>query len=102
MAAGGASDGDLVEIRSDSKSFGDNLVLDDVTLTFDRGEAIVIAGPSGSGKSTLLRCVNGLETVDSGEIAFDGTSVTRAGRGITKLRSRIVMVFQQFNLFPHL
>ncbi len=94
--------GPVVEIRDVRKSFGDNLVLDGVSLEVQRGHAIVIAGPSGSGKSTLLRCVNGLETVDSGEIHFDGESVTSAGRGVTALRARIGMVFQQFNLFPHM
>ena len=63
-----------------SKAFGDNVVLDGVDLSVARGEVIVIAGPSGSGKSTMLRCVNGLETIDSGEIRFDGRPV-RAGQG---------------------
>ena len=92
----------MVEIRAISKSFGDNLVLDQVDMTVSRGEAIVIAGPSGSGKSTLLRCVNGLETIDQGEIVFDGNRVDATGKGITALRARIGMVFQQFNLFPHM
>jgi ABC-type polar amino acid transport system ATPase subunit len=92
----------LVELRDVRKSFGDNLVLDDVSLSFDRGECIVIAGPSGSGKSTMLRCINGLETVDSGDILFGGQSIVNAGKDITRLRSDIGMVFQQFNLFPHM
>jgi glutamate transport system ATP-binding protein len=96
--AGGAH---LVELRGVRKSFGDNLVLDDVDLAVSRGEAIVIAGPSGSGKSTMLRCINALEEVDEGEVLFDGRSVTGAGKGITALRAQIGMVFQQFNLFPH-
>jgi ABC-type polar amino acid transport system ATPase subunit len=91
----------LVELREVRKSFGYNLVLDGIDLNLDRGEAVVIAGPSGSGKSTLLRCINGLEEIDSGEISFDGQSVTRAGKGISRLRAEIGMVFQQFNLFPH-
>ncbi len=91
----------LVELRQVSKSFGDNLVLDGIDLGLDRGEAIVVAGPSGSGKSTLLRCMNGLETVDSGEIRFDGHAISGAGKGIHLLRAQIGMVFQQFNLFPH-
>ena len=93
--------GHLVEIKGIKKSFGSNVVLDDIDLFIDRGEAVVIAGPSGSGKSTLLRCVNALETVDSGEIRFDGKSISGAGKGIFKLRSEMGMVFQQFNLFPH-
>ena len=92
----------LVELRAVRKAFGDNVVLDGIDLEVDRGEAIVIAGPSGSGKSTMLRCVNGLETVDDGEITFDGASISGAGKGLAKLRSQIGMVFQQFNLFPHM
>ena len=96
-----ASDGSLVELRAVHKTFGDNVVLDGIDLTVNRGEAIVIAGPSGSGKSTMLRCVNGLETVDRGEIRFDGRPVT-PGKGLPALRAEIGLVFQQFNLFPHM
>ena len=91
----------LVELRSVRKSFGDNVVLDGIDLSVGRGEVIVIAGPSGSGKSTMLRCINGLETVDEGEVRFDGRSVSGAGKALAKLRSEIGMVFQQFNLFAH-
>jgi glutamate transport system ATP-binding protein len=98
----GVDSGRLIELRGVRKAFGDNVVLDDIDLAVDRGEAIVIAGPSGSGKSTLLRCVNGLEPCDAGEIRFDGRSITRAGRAIHELRAEIGMVFQQFNLFPHM
>ena len=91
----------LVELKSIQKSFGSNRVLDGIDLSIGRGEAVVIAGPSGSGKSTLLRCINGLETVDSGEITFEGKSITKAGKGIFALRAEMGMVFQQFNLFPH-
>ena len=93
--------GHLVEVRDIRKSFGSNVVLDGIDLSIDRGEAVVIAGPSGSGKSTLLRCVNALETIDSGDILFDGQSIPNAGKGIFKLRAEMGMVFQQFNLFPH-
>ena len=93
--------GHLVEVRDIRKSFGSNVVLDGIDLSIDRGEAVVIAGPSGSGKSTLLRCVNALETIDSGDIRFDGQSIPNAGKGIFKLRAEMGMVFQQFNLFPH-
>jgi ABC-type polar amino acid transport system ATPase subunit len=92
----------LVELRDVRKAFGDNVVLDGVDLRVKKGEAIVIAGPSGSGKSTMLRCVNGLETVDSGELLFDGRSIAKAGKELPKLRREIGMVFQQFNLFPHM
>jgi glutamate transport system ATP-binding protein len=83
------------------KSFGDHVVLDEIDLTIDRGEVIVIAGPSGSGKSTMLRCINGLEPIDSGEIRFDGRPLDRSGRALSRTRQEIGMVFQQFNLFPH-
>jgi glutamate transport system ATP-binding protein len=102
MTAEGATAAALVELKGIRKAFGDNVVLDGVDLAVSRGEAIVIAGPSGSGKSTMLRCVNGLETIDEGEIVFDGRSVSSAGKGITALRAQIGMVFQQFNLFPHM
>ena len=99
---GGDDRGDrVVELEQVCKSFGDNLVLDAIDLTIDRGEAIVVAGPSGSGKSTMLRCINGLEPIDSGDIRFAGQSVPKAGKGVYALRARIGMVFQQFNLFPH-
>jgi ABC-type polar amino acid transport system ATPase subunit len=91
----------LVELRGIRKSFGTNVVLDGIDLTVARGEVIVIAGPSGSGKSTMLRCVNGLEPVDAGEILFDGRPV-KPGRGLPALRAEIGLVFQQFNLFPHM
>jgi glutamate transport system ATP-binding protein len=97
----GAKSSRLVELDGIRKSFGDNLVLDAIDLTIDRGEVVVIAGPSGSGKSTMLRCINGLETVDEGEVRFDGQSITRAGKAINRLRAEIGMVFQQFNLFAH-
>jgi polar amino acid transport system ATP-binding protein len=84
------------------KSFGDNLVLDGIDLEVTRGEALVVIGPSGSGKSTLLRCVNLLEPLDSGRIFLEGEEITRKGVDVTAVRQRIGMVFQQFNLFPHL
>ncbi|MEX2459276.1 MAG: amino acid ABC transporter ATP-binding protein [Actinomycetota bacterium] len=96
-----ATNGRLVEVDGVEKRFGSNIVLQDVDLTVERGEVIVIAGPSGSGKSTLLRCINGLESVDSGDIRFEGRSVTSAGKQIHQLRADIGMVFQSFNLFPH-
>jgi glutamate transport system ATP-binding protein len=101
MGAQETANGHLVELKDVRKSFGTNLVLDGIDLTVERGEAIVIAGPSGSGKSTMLRCVNALEAIDSGEITFDGRSISQAGKNIYKLRAEIGMVFQSFNLFPH-
>jgi len=97
-----AGTGQLVELAGVRKSFDGNLVLDGIDLRIDRGEAIVVAGPSGSGKSTMLRCINGLEPIDAGSIRFDGQAVEAAAKGIHALRSEIGMVFQQFNLFPHM
>ena len=96
------ADGPLVRVERVRKSFGSLEVLRELDLKVDRGEVIVILGPSGSGKSTLLRCINGLETIDSGKILFDGREVVSAGKTIHKIRAEIGMVFQQFNLFPHL
>jgi len=89
-------------MRAVCKSFGDNLVLDRIDLDIERGTAIVVAGPSGSGKSTLLRCLNGLEPIDSGEIRFGGAELPSGGKELQRVRARIGMVFQQFNLFPHM
>ncbi len=101
MATTPQGDGALLVLQGVRKAFGSNVVLDGIDLTVGAGEAVVIAGPSGSGKSTLLRCVNGLESVDGGDIRFAGRSIPNAGREIYRLRSEIGMVFQQFNLFPH-
>jgi len=97
-----AQDGSLVRLDSVRKSFGDNVVLEDVDLEISRSSAVVVAGPSGSGKSTMLRCINGLEPIDSGEVLFDGRRVETAGHEIYAIRAEIGMVFQQFNLFPHM
>ena len=99
---GATNESGLVELRSVRKSFGDNVVLNDIDLSIGHGEAIVVAGPSGSGKSTMLRCINGLETIDGGEIHFAGAPLPRGGKELQRARSRIGMVFQQFNLFPHM
>ena len=98
---GAAGTGHLVELERVRKSFGDNLVLDGIDLTIDRGEVVVIAGPSGSGKSTMLRCINGLEGIDEGDVRFDGKSLANAGKAVNRMRAEIGMVFQQFNLFAH-
>jgi glutamate transport system ATP-binding protein len=94
--------GPLVELDDVRKSFGYNVVLDGVDLVVERGSAIVIAGPSGSGKSTMLRCINGLEPIDEGEVRFDGEPLDYKGKALSRLRAEIGMVFQQFNLFPHM
>jgi ABC-type polar amino acid transport system ATPase subunit len=96
------SNGHLVQLAEVRKSFGDNVVLDGIDLRIDRGEAIVVAGPSGSGKSTMLRCINGLEPIDEGSIRFDGQAVETADKHIYGIRAQIGMVFQSFNLFPHM
>ena len=92
----------VVRLEAVRKSFADNLVLDGIDLSVSSGEALVIIGASGSGKSTLLRCVNLLEPVDSGRIFFEGEEITRKGVNVSALRQRIGIVFQQFNLFPHI
>ena len=84
------------------KHFGANEVLRGVTLTVHRGEVVAVIGPSGSGKSTLLRCVNGLERIDSGDIWVSGDHITSAGADLPRIRRKIGMVFQHFNLFPHM
>jgi ABC-type polar amino acid transport system ATPase subunit len=92
----------VVQLEDVHKSFGDNVVLDGIDITVTAGETLVIIGPSGSGKSTLLRCVNLLEPIDSGRIYFEGQEITRKGVKVDAVRQRIGIVFQQFNLFPHL
>lgn len=92
----------IVRIKSLHKSFGDLEVLKGVDLEIEKGEVVVVLGPSGSGKSTLLRCVNRLEESTSGEIWFENVLVNDPKTNISKLRERIGMVFQSFNLFPHL
>jgi len=92
----------MLEIDRIVKRFGEDEVLKGVSLPVDRHEVVCLIGASGSGKSTLLRCVNGLETIDSGEIRFDGDLVSGPGVNYAKLRRRIGLVFQSFNLFPHM
>ena len=91
----------MIAIRDVRKSFGSNLVLDGISLEVTQGEVVCVIGASGSGKSTLLRCVNGLESYDSGEIVVDGQRVDRDVRHIVAIREKVAMVFQRFNLFPH-
>jgi polar amino acid transport system ATP-binding protein len=84
------------------KRYGPLVALDGVSFQVNRGEVVCLIGPSGSGKSTLLRCANGLETVDGGRVVFEGVEVVGAGGAVFKLRQRMGMVFQNFELFPHL
>src|SRR4249919_3184759 len=92
----------LLRLDSVVKSFGDNLVLDGIDLEVPTGEVLVVIGPSGSGKSTLLRCVNLLEPIQAGRIFFEGEEITQGSVDVSAVRQRIGIVFQQFNLFPHL
>ena len=102
LAAVGSANEPLLRLDRVVKSFGDNLVLDGIDLEVASGEVLVVIGPSGSGKSTLLRCINLLEPLDSGRIAFNGAEITGKGTDVSNVRQQIGMVFQQFNLFPHL
>ncbi|HLS45724.1 MAG TPA: amino acid ABC transporter ATP-binding protein [Ornithinicoccus sp.] len=92
----------LVSMRDIVKTFGDNVVLDGVDLDVFPGEVVVLIGPSGAGKSTLLRCINGLEKITSGTIEVDGQHLSYEESNLNRIRSRIGMVFQSFNLFPHM
>ncbi len=93
---------DMIVIKNLYKQFGTLLAVSNVSLTVGLGKVLVIIGPSGSGKSTVLRCINHLETPTSGEIWVDGIKVTRSHKSINAIRAEVGMVFQQFNLFPHL
>ena len=92
----------MIEIKDVSKWYGSFQVLKDCTMGIAKGEVVVVCGPSGSGKSTLIKCVNGLEPFTKGEITVDGISVGASTTNLPKLRSRIGMVFQNFELFPHM
>ncbi len=91
----------VIELRHVDKHFGSLHVLKDINLSVHRGEVVVIIGPSGSGKSTLCRTINRLETIDSGEILFEGKPLPKEGKDLAGLRAHIGMVFQSFNLFSH-
>lgn len=92
----------LLEIRNLTKRYGENTVLRDLSFTVRRGEVIVVLGPSGCGKSTLLRCINALEPIQGGEILLGGEVIDCSPAGLPALRRRIGMVFQSYELFPHM
>jgi ABC-type polar amino acid transport system ATPase subunit len=92
----------MIEIKNLSKWYGEFNVLAEVNETIDKGQTVVICGPSGSGKSTLLRCINGLEPFQKGQVIVDGTSVGDPKTNLYRLRQKIGMVFQRFELYPHM
>ena len=92
----------MIEIKNVSKWYGSFQVLTKCSTSVKKGEVVVVCGPSGSGKSTLIKCVNALEPFQEGEVVIDGTSVGAAGTDLPRLRSKVGMVFQHFELFPHL
>jgi ABC-type polar amino acid transport system ATPase subunit len=92
----------VIQFRQVNKWFGALHVLNDINLTIDAGNVVVVCGPSGSGKSTLIRCINRLETIQSGDIIVDGLSLADANLDAAKLRANVGMVFQSFNLYPHM
>lgn len=93
---------EIIEIKNLNKWYGDFHVLKDINLTVQRGEIIVVCGPSGSGKSTLIRCINNLEQFQEGSITVDGIELVNDVKKIKAIREEVAMVFQHFNLFPHL
>lgn len=92
----------IIQAKNLVKRFGDTTAVDNITMDVSPGEVVVIIGPSGSGKSTLLRCLNALEDIDSGEILIEGLKIDRSQKDIHRVRLEVGMVFQSFNLFPHL
>ncbi len=92
----------ILEVRKISKSFDDIQVFENISLTVKKGEVVVIVGPSGCGKSTFLRCINALEDIQEGEILLDGEPIDPGSKELSKIREKIGMVFQSYDLFPHL
>ena len=92
----------MITVKNLKKKFGNKVVLKGIDLNVEKGECVVIIGPSGCGKSTLLRCINGIEKLTSGKVIFEGKDINGKNVDINKIREKMGMVFQQFNLFPHL
>lgn len=93
---------ELLKIENLTKRYDDNTVLQSINMTVRQGEVVVIIGPSGCGKSTFLRCINGLEPIQEGTISFEGELIDRKSKNIAEIRQKIGMVFQNYELFPHL
>lgn len=93
---------ELLKIEHLTKKFENNTILDDVSLTVHKGEVIVVVGPSGCGKSTMLRCINALEPIQGGTIEIEGEQISQQSKNLTQLRQKVGMVFQSYELFPHL
>lgn len=93
--------GEILEIDNLTKSYDGNVILNNISFKLKKGEVVVVLGPSGCGKSTFLRCINGLETIDSGEIRLDDARIDNNKAELPKIRQRIGMVFQSYDLFPH-
>src|SRR5580704_3306934 len=91
----------MIKLDNVHKSFGAHEVIRGFSADIEKGEVVCVIGPSGSGKSTILRCINGLESYDRGDVFVDGMRVDRLDRSITAIRTKVAMVFQRFNLFPH-
>ena len=94
--------GPVIKMINVTKSFGELVVLKNINVEIKKGEVLVVLGPSGSGKSTLIRCINRLEKIDEGKILLDGKDIYSSDMDVHKLRTKVGMVFQQFNLFPHM
>ena len=92
----------LLEVSNLTKRFGENTILDGISFTIRKGEVVVLVGPSGCGKSTLLRCLNGIEDIQGGKILLDGEAVLAGSKELTQMRQKIGMVFQSYELFPHM
>ena len=93
---------DIISMKSINKFYDDFHVLKNIDFSVEKGEIVVICGPSGSGKSTLIRCINGLEEIDDGLITVDNMDIHKNKKNLKEVRSEVGMVFQHFNLFPHL
>ena len=92
----------LLEVSNLTKRFGENTILDGISFTIRKGEVVVLVGPSGCGKSTLLRCLNGIEDIQGGQVLLDGEAVLAGSKELTQMRQKIGMVFQSYELFPHM